>query len=117
MGQLPKLLGVESNFTGHGFFRSLGRDDRARSPNTNVPTLVLSLVVILVLVLMARFILRIPGQLVVVVGSIALIAFGLGSGNAGIDLIAPVPSRARARRRCPPSASSAALSAGLLRSR
>jgi high affinity sulfate transporter 1 len=91
VGQLPKLLGVESNFTGYGFLRSLTATIEA-VPGTNVPTLVLSIVVILVLVLMARFTPRIPGQLVVVVGSIALIAFGLGSGNAGIDLIAPVPS-------------------------
>jgi MFS superfamily sulfate permease-like transporter len=91
VGQLPKLLGVETNFTGHGFFRSLAATIEA-IPATNVPTLVLSLAVILILVLMARFTPRIPGQLIVVIGSISLIAFGLGAGNAGIDLIAPVPS-------------------------
>lgn len=92
VGQLPKLLGVDSNFTGHGFFRALAATVEA-IPQTNVPTLILSIVSIGLLVLLRRFLPRVPGQLIVVVGSILLISSGaLGADNGGIALIEPIPT-------------------------
>jgi MFS superfamily sulfate permease-like transporter len=89
VGQLPKLLGVDINFSGHGFIRSLVATIEA-VPDANVPTVVLSIVSIAVLVLIARFAPRVPGPLVVVVGGILVAAF-TGIQGVGVDLIAPVP--------------------------
>lgn len=89
VGQLPKLLGVESNFTGHGFIRSLVAVAEALS-SLNVPTLVLSASSIAVLVLLKRFAPRVPGPLIVVAAGILLVAFA-GLQDAGVEVIAPVP--------------------------
>jgi MFS superfamily sulfate permease-like transporter len=89
VGQLPKLLGVDTNFSGHGFIRSLVATVQA-VPQANLPTVVLSIVSIAVLVLLARFAPRVPGPLVVVVGGI-LVAALTGIQGMGVDLIAAVP--------------------------
>lgn len=89
VGQLPTLLGVESNFTGHGFIRSLVAVIEAL-PSLNVATVLLSAASIAVLLLIKRFAPRVPGPLVVVTGGILLIAFA-GLKDAGVQLIDPVP--------------------------
>ena len=91
VGQLPKLLGVDSNFTGHGFFRALAATVEA-IPQTNIATLLLSIFSIAVLVLLKRFLPRVPGQLILVVGSILLVTSVLGADHAGIALIEPIPT-------------------------
>lgn len=89
VGQLPTLLGVESNFTGHGFIRSINAVIVAL-PSLNVPTLLLSLCSIAVLLTLKRFAPHIPGPLIVVAGGILLVAFS-GAQAAGVSVIAPVP--------------------------
>ncbi|SDR90866.1 SulP family inorganic anion transporter [Microterricola viridarii] len=89
VGQLPTLLGVDSNFTGHGFIRSINAVIVAL-PTVNVPTLLLSVCSIAVLFGFKRFAPRIPGPLIVVAGGILLIAF-TGARAAGVSVIAPVP--------------------------
>ncbi len=89
VAQLPKLLGVDTNFSGHGFIRSLVSTLDA-IPHANVPTVLLSVGSIVVLLLLGRFFPRVPGQLIVVVVGIALAAF-TGIAEAGVRLIAPVP--------------------------
>lgn len=89
VGQLPKLLGVDSEYSGHGFIRSLIGVAEAL-PHANTATILLSAGSILVLVLLQRFVPRIPAALVVVVGGILLVAFG-GVTEAGIELIDAVP--------------------------
>ncbi|MET0812879.1 MAG: SulP family inorganic anion transporter [Microbacterium sp.] len=90
VGQLPKLLGETYNFSGHGFLRSLAAVGEAFT-SVNWPTVALSAGSIAVIVLLKRFAPRIPGSLVVVVAGILIMAF-TGAKDAGIDLIAPVPS-------------------------
>ncbi len=88
--QLPKLLGITgdpdaSNFFGHmeGVFDQIG--------DTSVVTLVFSLATLAVLIGIKRFVPRIPGPLVAVVGGILLVAVG-NIDEHGVALIAPVPS-------------------------
>ncbi|AMB60548.1 SulP family inorganic anion transporter [Microterricola viridarii] len=89
VGQLPTLLGVDSNFTGHGFFHSINAVIAAL-PSMNAPTLVLSVCSIAVLLVLKRFAPRVPAPLIVVVGGIVLVAFA-GLQDAGVAVIAPVP--------------------------
>jgi sulfate permease, SulP family len=90
VGQLPKLLGETTNFSGHGFIRSIVAVVAA-VPHANPATIALSVVSILVLLGLSRFVPRLPGSLVVVVGGILLVAFTNVSDH-GIRLIAAVPS-------------------------
>ncbi|WP_345763332.1 SulP family inorganic anion transporter [Diaminobutyricibacter sp. McL0608] len=89
VGQLPKLLGVDTDFSGHGFIRSLVSTVEAL-PEANLATVLLSVASIAVLVLFGRFAPRVPGQLIVVVGGILLAAY-TGITDAGVRLIPPVP--------------------------
>jgi high affinity sulfate transporter 1 len=89
VGQLPKLLGVDTDFSGHGFIRSLVSTIEA-VPRANPATVILSVASIAVLVLLGRFAPRVPGQLIVVVGGILLAAY-TGITDAGVAVIAPVP--------------------------
>ncbi|PJJ65031.1 SulP family inorganic anion transporter [Compostimonas suwonensis] len=89
VGQLPKMLGVDSNFSGHGFVRSLAATIEV-VPRANLATVLLSVSSIAVLLLVKRFAPRVPGPLIVVVGGILLAAFS-GLTDAGVALIAPVP--------------------------
>ncbi|UNK71107.1 SulP family inorganic anion transporter [Microbacterium sp. H1-D42] len=88
-GQLPKLLGVDSEYSGHGFIRSVIGAIEA-IPAANVPTMLLSVGSILALILFTRFLPRVPGPLVVVAVGILLIAL-TGLNDAGVALISPVP--------------------------
>jgi sulfate permease, SulP family len=89
VGQLPKLLGETSQFTGHGFLRSLEAVGQALD-EANGPTIALSVASIAVLVACKRFAPRLPGPLLVVVGGIAAVALGLD--EHGVALITEVPS-------------------------
>jgi MFS superfamily sulfate permease-like transporter len=90
VGQLPKLLGEDSNFTGHGFIRSINAAVGAL-PDANLATILLSAGSIAALFLIKRFAPRVPGPLVVVAAGILLAAFGV-LPDAGVELIAPVPA-------------------------
>jgi MFS superfamily sulfate permease-like transporter len=90
VGQLPKLLGVTSNYSGRGFIRSLVGIAEAL-PHINWPTVVLSVCSIAVLYAFKRLLPRVPGPLIVVVTGILLVAL-TGISDAGVKLITPVPS-------------------------
>ncbi|TFV98036.1 SulP family inorganic anion transporter [Leifsonia flava] len=90
VGQLPKLLGETSNYSGHGFIRSLIGVAEAL-PGANAPTIALSAVSIAVLLVLKRFAPRVPGPLIVVIGGILLVAF-TSVTDAGVELIAEVPA-------------------------
>ena len=90
VGQLPKLLGETYDFTGHGFLRSLAAVGQAFG-SVNWPTVALSAGSIATLLLLKRFAPKVPGALIVVGAGILLVAFA-GLEEAGVDLIAPVPS-------------------------
>ncbi|WP_374230806.1 SulP family inorganic anion transporter [Humibacter sp. RRB41] len=89
VGQLPKLFGVDTNFTGHGFIRSIIAVVEAL-PGANWPTVILSVVSVALLVVLKRLAPAIPAALIIVVGGIALVAFS-GIRSDGVDLIAQVP--------------------------
>ena len=89
VGQLPKLLGETTNFSGHGFFRSLAAVVEA-VPAANPATVALSAGSIAVLLVVRRWLPRVPAPLIVVAGGILLVAFA-GLEGAGVELIAPVP--------------------------
>lgn len=89
VGQLPKLLGETENYSGHGFIRSLIAVGEAL-PGANAATIALSVASIAVLFVLKRWVPRVPGPLIVVVGGILLVAFA-GIEEAGVELIAPVP--------------------------
>lgn len=88
-GQLPTLFGVDSNFTGHGFIRSVSATVEAL-PGLNLATTLLSAGSIAALFLLKRYAPRVPGPLVVVVAGILLVAF-TGLQGAGVQLIDKVP--------------------------
>ncbi|ACQ79026.1 sulphate transporter [Beutenbergia cavernae DSM 12333] len=87
-GQLPKLLGVEPAPEGTGFF-GVVRAAIAAFDQVNVPTLLLSVASVAALVLLARFVPRLPAPLVVVAGGILLVALA-GIADRGVALIDPV---------------------------
>lgn len=88
-GQLPKLLGVDSEFSGHGFIRSIVAVVEAL-PAANLATILLSVGSIVALLLLKWLAPRVPGPLVVVAIGILLVTLA-GVDEAGVDLIAPVP--------------------------
>lgn len=90
VGQLPKLLGESSNFSGHGFIRSLAAVGGAAA-TLNWATVALSVTTIAFLFLSHRFLPRVPGTLIVVVASILLVWL-TPLAHSGVKLIAPVPS-------------------------
>jgi MFS superfamily sulfate permease-like transporter len=90
LGQVPKLVGVDLNFTGHGFIRTLIATIEA-VPQANLPTIILSVASIATLLLLRRVAPRVPAQLVVVVAGI-LLAFFAGIDELGVELIQPVPT-------------------------
>lgn len=89
VGQLPKLLGVDNNFSGHGFFRSLNATIAA-IPEANLATVLLSAGSIGVLLVTKYWLRRVPGPLIVAVAGILLIAF-TGLRGEGVAIIPPVP--------------------------
>jgi sulfate permease, SulP family len=89
VGQLPKLLGETSQFTGHGFLRSLKAVGEALD-EANLATIALSVASILALVACKRLAPRVPGPLLVVAGGIIAVALGLD--DHGVALITEVPS-------------------------
>jgi len=87
LGQVPKLLGVSTDYTGHGFVRTLVATIEA-IPQTNQATLALSVATIATLVVLRRIAPRVPGQLVVVAGGIAIAALT----TVDIDVVGTVPT-------------------------
>lgn len=90
IGQLPKLLGEDSEPSGEGFVRALVAAVRAIE-SVNLPTVALSVGSILVMVLLKQYVPRLPGTLVVAVSGIALVWLAR-IDEAGVALIDPVPS-------------------------
>jgi len=90
LGQVPKMLGVDVQPTGQGFFRTLVATIEA-VPQTNLVTALLSAGSIAVLLLLRRVAPRVPAPLVVVVAGM-LIAALTTAPDAGLRLIAPVPT-------------------------
>ncbi|MET0829853.1 MAG: SulP family inorganic anion transporter [Microbacterium sp.] len=89
LGQMPKLLGVDVEMSGHGFLRSLNAVIAA-VPEANATTTLLSATSILLLLLLRRFAPRVPAPLIVVVLGIGLAAF-TGLTGAGVALVGDVP--------------------------
>lgn len=90
LGQVPKLLGVDVEPTGGGFLRTLAATLEA-VPQANAATVALSAGSIAVMVALRRFAPRVPAQLVVVVVGMLLAALTPVT-DAGLRLIAPVPT-------------------------
>ena len=90
LGQVPKLLGVDVEPTGRGFIRTLVATVEA-VPELNLATVLLSLGSIAVLLGLRRVAPRVPGQLVIVVVGILLVALTPVT-DAGLRVIDPVPS-------------------------
>ena len=88
VGQLPRLLGEETQPTGQGFIRSLVAVAEA-IPQANLATVLLGIGSIAALFLFKRFAPRVPAPLVVVTAGIVVTAFGV-SAATGITLIPPV---------------------------
>ncbi|HEY2795083.1 MAG TPA: SulP family inorganic anion transporter [Micromonosporaceae bacterium] len=87
-GQLPKLLGIGTSADG-GFFRQVWSALRHLG-SANLATVVLSAATIALLLLLARYAPRVPGQLVAVAGALILVPL-LSLPSHGVDLIAPIP--------------------------
>ncbi len=87
--QLPKLLGVPGDPDATGFVDVLG-GVLGQLGDANGATVALSAASIAALVVMSRFVPRVPGPLVVVAVGIALIAF-TGLRDRGVELITEVP--------------------------
>lgn len=89
VGQLPKLLGIDDSPSGKGFIRSLVAVAEAL-PRAHLTTIALSVVSVLALLVLRRFLPRVPAPLVVVGGGIiASAVFGLAA--RGVETIQPIP--------------------------
>ncbi len=89
VGQLPKLLGIDDSPSGKGFIRSLVAVAEAL-PRAHLTTVVLSIASVLALVVLRRFLPRVPAPLVVVGGGIVASAV-LGLAARGVETIQPIP--------------------------
>jgi sulfate permease, SulP family len=87
-GQLPKLLGV--HVQGHHFFRSIF-STLQQVPDTNAPTLIVSVVTLVILIGLHRLRPRAPAPLVAVVIGIAAAGL-LGLKAAGVALTGAIPA-------------------------
>jgi len=90
VGQVPTLLGEDSDFTGHGFIRSLFAALDAL-PSANLPTVALSAATLALLLGVKALLPRLPGPLLAVAAGILLMAF-TGMGASGVERIAEVPN-------------------------
>ncbi|MFV0258261.1 MAG: SulP family inorganic anion transporter [Acidimicrobiales bacterium] len=88
--QLPKLLGVPADPDAGAFFGEV-RDVAGKLGDISWSTFALSTATILMVVLLNRFVPRLPAPLVAAVAGIALVAFG-HIDQHGVALITPVPS-------------------------
>lgn len=89
VGQLPKLLGLTTDVSAHGFIRSIIAAVEAL-PSAHLATVVLSIASVAALFLMKRFLPKVPAPLIVVAAGILLVVFS-GIDEVGLELIAPVP--------------------------
>lgn len=90
IGQLPTLLGETTNPSGEGFFRSLSAAVSA-AETIDGPTVALSTASVMLIVVLDRFVPRVPATLLVAVLGIVLVGVA-HVDDAGIALIEPVPS-------------------------
>lgn len=88
VGQLPKLCGYSSS--AEGFFEKI-LEFVERIGQSHWPTLALGLGMLALLLIVLRFLPRLPGAFVVVAVSIALVA-GLGLDQHGVAVLGKVPS-------------------------
>jgi high affinity sulfate transporter 1 len=86
--QLPKLLGIES--VEGGFFDDVG-NAMSSSGEIITATAIISVVTIVALLLLKRWLPKVPGPLLAVIGGIALAAWS-GITSRGVALIAEVPT-------------------------
>jgi high affinity sulfate transporter 1 len=87
VGQLPKLLGYQG--TEERFFRKV-LEVFERFDQSHWPTAALGVAMLVVLVLVMRFLPRLPGALIVVALSIVLVA-SLGLDHKGVAVLGAVP--------------------------
>ena len=87
VGQLPKLFGYHANE--EGFFEQI-LEFTLDIDNSHWPTAALGLGLLALLVLVMRFTPRLPGALVVVVASIALVS-SLGLDQQGVAVLGEIP--------------------------
>lgn len=86
--QVPKLLGVE--LTEEEFFRQVAQIVR-ELPETSLVTLAVGLSCLAAMVLLERFMPRLPAALAVLVGSI-IASVALGLSDRGVAVVGPLPS-------------------------
>ncbi len=90
VGQLPNLLGVTADPDADGFFAKLA-DMLGKLPDAEAVTVAVSASAIAALLLLRKFVPRVPGPLVAVAGGIILVAT-TNVEERGLALIAPVPT-------------------------
>lgn len=88
LGQLPKMMGVDLEVSGHGFVRTLLATIEA-VPALNLATLAISVGTVAVLVVLPRISPLVPAQLIVAIAGIALTAI-VPATVSGIAVIAPL---------------------------
>src|SRR5512139_1941176 len=86
--QLPKIFGVES---GHGNVWERLYDFIIRLPEMHLPTLIVGLVCLALLIVLERFLPRIPAALVALVFGIALSAL-FGMEARGVEVVGDLPA-------------------------
>jgi len=86
-GQLPHMLGFAK--TGHNFIEQLINTAKD-IPLTNITSLLITNISLVVIVVMEKFLPRFPGALLVVIGMILVSAF-YNWGSRGVDVIGNVP--------------------------
>ena len=86
--QLPKIFGVES---GHGNVWERLYDFIIRLPETHLPTLIVGLVCLALLIVLERFLPRIPAALVALLFGIALSAL-FGMEARGVEVVGDLPA-------------------------
>jgi high affinity sulfate transporter 1 len=86
--QIPKLLGIEVDE--QSFFGALWEIVR-ELPETSVPTLIVGLASVAAMVVLQRFLPRLPAALLVLVGSI-LASAGLDLSAHGVAVVGPLPA-------------------------
>ena len=90
VGQLPNLLGVTADPDADGFFAKLA-DMLGKLPDAEAVTVAVSASAVAALLVLRKFVPRVPGPLVAVAGGIILVATTNVEAR-GLDLIAPVPT-------------------------
>jgi sulfate permease, SulP family len=88
MKQIPKLLGVEVDQ--QNFFKAIWRTLQ-ELPNTSLVTLAVGLACIAAMVVLERYVPKLPAALLVLIGSLAVSA-ALDLADHGVAVVGPLPS-------------------------